>query len=198
MADRCECCGKEFSIINQRKHIKNHEICSLCAARLDMSDVESSVKKIKEETAAATEKEKRSKEAAEAAQREAEEKIDRRNKIYANLAYLKQSFLETSGFNFEGYKIVKYLDVMSGQVVLGTGFLSEFSAGVGDVFGASSTLMARKMEKAKSMALDELVVNCMACGANAVIGVDLDFMTIGSNMIVACANGTAVIIEKTE
>ena len=65
MADRCECCGKEFSIINQRKHIKNHEICSLCAARLDMSDVESSVKKIKEETAAATEKEKRSKEAAE-------------------------------------------------------------------------------------------------------------------------------------
>ncbi len=87
---------------------------------------------------------------------------------------------------------------MSGQIVLGTEFFSEFGASLSDLFGVGSTLMAWKTEQAKDKALDELIVNCLMKGANAVIGVDLDFMTIGNNMIVACANGTAVVIEKAE
>ena len=198
MANRCDCCGKEFSVKNPRKHVKNYEICAACASRLNVGDIENSIKAIQKEAAILAEKEQKEREAEEAARKEFEEALKVHNKIVESLPELKKTFLTTSGFNFEGYKIVKYLNVMSGQVVLGTGFFSELGAFISDIFGASSLFMTWKLEKAKDEALDELIVNCMKKGANAVIGVDLDFMTIGNNMIVACANGTAVVIEKAD
>lgn len=107
----------------------------------------------------------------------------------------RESFLMTTGFSFETHKIVSYLGIKSGEVVLGTGFLSEISASLNDMFGSESNTLSTKLAQAKNSAIDKLIDHCIDVGANAVIGVDLDISTIGQNMIVACANGTAVKVE---
>lgn len=107
----------------------------------------------------------------------------------------KGNFLMTTGFSFETHKIVSYLGIKSGEIVLGTGFASELSGAFHDLLGTTSNTLTEKLAQAKDMALDKLVDQCIDLGANALIGVDLDICTLGPNMIVACANGTAVKVE---
>lgn len=126
----------------------------------------------------------------------AEEKAKILEDAKANWNRNAADFMATTGYNFEGYKIVKYLGIKSGEVVLGTGFLSEFSAGMSDLFGKTSERMTAKFTDAKETAVARLKENCLSVDANAVIGVDLDVEIMGQNMILACANGTAVRIEK--
>ena len=109
---------------------------------------------------------------------------------------LPTDFKTTSGFNFEGYSITDYLGIESGEIVMGTGFASEFSAGMNDIFGSTSGMMGDKLHEAKKQALFMLVKNCRNLGANAVIGIDYDITTIGKNMLVVLASGTAVSIKK--
>ena len=126
----------------------------------------------------------------------AAEKEKTRALAEANRNVNEARFKATTGYNFEGYRIVEYLGIISGEVVLGTGFLSEFAAGIVDIFGTTSETMAAKFTTAKAGALRKLKENCLAVNANAVIGVDLDISVMAANMIMACANGTAVRIEK--
>ena len=118
--------------------------------------------------------------------------------IYSNIDNLKRNYMVTTGYNFEGYKIEEYRKVVSGSVVLGTGFLSEFNASISDLFGAKSDTFADKLETAKDAAYDKMVIKAMSTGANAIIGVDFDYITFENNMIGVVANGTAVVIEKVE
>ena len=108
----------------------------------------------------------------------------------------KKYFLLTTGYNFEKYEIVKYLNLVHGEVVMGTGFLSEFSASVNDFFGTTSGLFEGKISLAKQKAQEQMVVKAMALGANALIGVDFDITTFNNNMIGVSSNATAVIINK--
>ena len=119
----------------------------------------------------------------------------------ANLSLLHHqsgSFLTTTGFSFETHRIVSYLGIKSGEVVLGTGFLSDVSGLLNDMLGTTSNTLAAKFAQAKDVALSKLINMCIEVGANAVIGVDLDITTIGANMVVACANGTAVKVEPLD
>ena len=102
----------------------------------------------------------------------------------------------TSGFNFEGYIIKKYYGFCSGECVLGTGFLSSIGAGMADILGINSTKYENKLSKAKSMAISELEKSAMELGANAIIGLDVDYNTFSSDIMGVVANGTAVQIEK--
>lgn len=104
----------------------------------------------------------------------------------------------TTGFNFDGYKITKYIAVISGNVVLGTGLFSEFVGSISDVLGTTSTPFENKMEKAKEIAIEKLIIKSATIGGNAIIGVDFDFFTLSNNMIAVSANGTSVIIEELE
>lgn len=104
----------------------------------------------------------------------------------------------TSGYNFEGYKIVSYNGVVSGEVVLGTGFLSELSASINDFWGLASDEFASKMVKAKEISTSKMIDSSVLKGGNAIIGVDFDYTTFGNNMIAVSANGTSVKIEKNE
>lgn len=104
----------------------------------------------------------------------------------------------TTGYNFDGYKIIKYISVISGNVVLGTGLFSEFFASIDDVLGTTSTPFENKMEKAKEIAINKLILKSATIGGNALIGVDFDFFTLNNNMIAVSANGTSVIIEDCE
>lgn len=125
-----------------------------------------------------------------------QEELELRKKIDKEKQERKLNFRCTTGYNFEGYKIIDYRDIISSEVVLGTGFFSEVSAQIDDFFGTTSSPYEKKISDAKNVAKDKLVFEAVEIGANAVIGIDFDIMTIGNNMIVVSANGTAVVIEK--
>lgn len=100
----------------------------------------------------------------------------------------------TTGYNFENYNIEKYCGVVSGNIVLGTGFFSEMSAAFADLTGEQSNQFSKKMELAKDKALEKLIINSIAKGGNALIGVDFDFVNFSNNMIGVSANGTSVMV----
>ncbi len=104
----------------------------------------------------------------------------------------------TSGYNFEGYSIKKYNGVISGQVVMGTGFISEIKANFSDIFGVQSDAFANKLENTKHLAINKLISKSISLGGNAIIGIDFDYITFSNNMLGVSANGTSVIIEKNQ
>lgn len=104
----------------------------------------------------------------------------------------------TTGYNFEGYKIVNYIDVVHGEVVLGTVMFSEFNAAEADIFGRTSSKFGGKLSKAKIAAQAKMVASAIVNGANAVIGLDFDITTLQNNTFVVSVVGTAVVIERLE
>lgn len=118
--------------------------------------------------------------------------IEAKNKHQENLKNLKI----TNSFNFEGYHITKYLDLVGGEAFLGTGVFSEISAQVNDILGTNSETLENKLTLAKSNAKDKLISKAISIGANAIIGVDFDILTISKNMLVVSASGTAVVIKE--
>ena len=107
-------------------------------------------------------------------------------------------FKVTSGYNFEGYNIKNYIGIVSGEVVIGTGYFSEFLASASDLFGTTSTAFSDKMGLVKDKALEILIQKAISKGANAVIGIDFDYLTFANNMMGVSANATAVVIEETD
>ena len=101
----------------------------------------------------------------------------------------------TSGFNFEGYYITDYVGFYSGEVVLGTGFLSEFSTNVADFLGINSERFAAKLDEARQHSMQRLTDKVQKKGGNAIIGLDIDYVTFSGNIIGVIANGTAVKIS---
>ena len=108
------------------------------------------------------------------------------------------SFMMTTGYNFEGHDIKKYLGVVSDGVVQGTGWLSELSADFNDFFGTESNTFARKMEYCRKAALKKIYTKAKKLNANAMIGISYETMTFRNNMIGIMATGTAVLTEKQE
>ena len=94
----------------------------------------------------------------------------------------------------EGKPVQQYLGVINAQSIIGANIFKDIFAGLRDVFGGRSKTYERVLEEAKEDALRELSEKALALGANAVVGVDLDFETIGSNgsMLMVIATGTAV------
>lgn len=107
-----------------------------------------------------------------------------------------ESHLATTGFSFEGYSILSYLGIVSGECVLGTGFMSEFAASLSDLTGSQSNAFALKLEEAKNIALKNLIYRSVEKSGNAIIGVGFDYMTFSNNIIGVIANGTSVIVKK--
>ncbi len=108
---------------------------------------------------------------------------------------LKKNLLLTTTQNLYGYRIIKYNCIVSGQVVMGTGLFSEVDATAADVFGSESNSFSEKLEKAKNIAMEKMIIKSVNQGGNALIGVDFDYITFRNNMIGVVANGTSVIIE---
>ena len=106
------------------------------------------------------------------------------------------NYMVTTGCTFESFTIKKYIGIVSGQVVLGTGFLSEYSASFADFFGVESNEFEDKLGQAKNAAMKKMIEKSIEKGGNALIGVDFDYITFRSNMIGVVANGTSVNVEK--
>ena len=101
--------------------------------------------------------------------------------------------ITTTGF-VEARPVQQYLDVINAQSIIGANIFKDFLGGLRDVFGGRSKTYEKVIEQAKEDALRELAEKAQSMGANAIVGVDLDFETIGSNgsMLMVIASGTAV------
>jgi len=95
----------------------------------------------------------------------------------------------------DGKKIVKYIDVISAELIEGIGILKDFGAGFADVFGGSAKGYQKTLDKMKEMALKSLKLKAYKLGANAIIGIDLDYGDLRGSMLMLVINGTAVIVE---
>ena len=106
--------------------------------------------------------------------------------------------LVTTTHTLEGKKIVKYLGMVSGEAILGANIFKDFFAGIRDIVGGRSAAYEKELRHAKEIATSEMLEQAKFLGGNAVIGVDLDYETIGQggSMLMVSANGTAVIIEE--
>ena len=102
------------------------------------------------------------------------------------------SHMLTTGYTFEGYRIEKYITVVSGSAVLGTGLLSEMA--LADFSGTFCDEFETKLEDAKDEAIKKPIRKSVGLGGNAVIGIDIDYMQIGG-MVGVIANGTSVSIK---
>ena len=99
--------------------------------------------------------------------------------------------------NIEGKKTVKYLGLVSGDAILGANIFRDFFASIRDIVGGRSAAYEKELRKAKNIALEEMQEQAQNLGANAIVGIDIDYETIGTNssMLMVSANGTAVVVE---
>lgn len=113
--------------------------------------------------------------------------------------YLKfHNFLVTTGYQYEGYIIDKYFNLINGEIVMGTGFLSEFSAQVNDFLGTTSNTLEKKMQKAKELAMRKVISSAIEIGSNAVIGFKYEMFSLSDNILSVSAYATAVHITKID
>ncbi|CUA96250.1 MULTISPECIES: heavy metal-binding domain-containing protein [Comamonas] len=99
--------------------------------------------------------------------------------------------------SIEGKRITRYCGVVAGEAILGANVFKDFFAGIRDIVGGRSGTYERELQRAREIALKELEQRAAEAGANAVVGVDLDFEVLGqgNGMLMVSASGTAVVVE---
>ncbi len=102
----------------------------------------------------------------------------------------------TSTHSVDGYRITDYLGIESVEIVIGTGMFSEISSSIDDFFGTRSTAFEYKLARAKETAFKKLKLLAFEKGANAVVGVDLDYTEFSGNRIGLIVNGTLVALGQ--
>lgn len=102
--------------------------------------------------------------------------------------------LTTTTPTIEGHTIARYHGVISAEAILGANVFKDMFAGIRDLVGGRSAAYEKELRKAQALALDELERKAADAGANAVVGIDLDYETIGEGMLMVTASGTAVTI----
>jgi uncharacterized protein YbjQ (UPF0145 family) len=93
----------------------------------------------------------------------------------------------------EGYQIADYKGIVTGEAIMGANIVRDLFAGITDIVGGRSGMYEAKLADAREAALSEMEERARAKGANAVVGVDLDYEVI-NNMLMVSASGTAVVL----
>lgn len=96
----------------------------------------------------------------------------------------------------EGHPVREYKGIVTGETIIGANVFKDFMAGLTDFFGGRSSTYEKVLIEAKDTAMNELMQRAMAIGANAVVGIDIDYETIGetNSMLMVATSGTAVVI----
>ncbi|MBD3381137.1 MAG: heavy metal-binding domain-containing protein [candidate division Zixibacteria bacterium] len=92
----------------------------------------------------------------------------------------------------DGYKVVDYLGIVTGEAIMGANVFKDVFASIRDVVGGRSASYEKELNRARSIALQEMQANASGMGAEAVIGIDLDYEVIREGMLMVSASGTAV------
>lgn len=105
--------------------------------------------------------------------------------------------LITTTNNVEGKEIIEYLDLVTGETIIGANFFKDFFASITDTFGGRSSSYESVLRKGKKIALEEMKEQAKELGANAIVGIDLDYASVGKGggMLMVTAAGTAVKIR---
>lgn len=101
----------------------------------------------------------------------------------------------------DNLRVVRYLGIVDGGAILGANIFRDFFAGIRDIVGGRSAAYEQELQRARTIAIQEMTEKAAHLGANAVIGIDLDYETInvggGGGMLMVTASGTAVVIEQS-
>jgi len=105
--------------------------------------------------------------------------------------------LLTTTPSVEGKRITRYCGVIAGEAILGANLFKDLFAGIRDLVGGRSGTYEKELQRAREIALEELTQRAVDLGANAVIGIDIDYEIMGkeNGMLMVSASGTAVIVE---
>lgn len=97
----------------------------------------------------------------------------------------------------EGRTIREYKGVVTGETIIGANFVKDFFAGICDVIGGRSGSYEKVLIEAKETSMMEMTERAQSLGANAIVGIDIDYETIGQNgsMLMVATSGTAVVID---
>lgn len=123
--------------------------------------------------------------------------IEKNNIINA----LRENMMLTTGYNFDGYRIVKYNDVIFEEAVFGVGIKTSFKA-IGDIFadltGDEYTAMTNRIAEVKAKLRDRVILKAAEIDANALIGIDFESSMAIGNSILVSMTATAVTVEKID
>ena len=99
--------------------------------------------------------------------------------------------------SIEGQQIKDYLGVVTGEAILGANFFRDFFANIRDIVGGRSGAYEKELTRARNIAFREIQEEALQIGANAIVGIDLDYEVMGEtgSMLMVSVSGTAVIIE---
>ena len=135
--------------------------------------------------------------AAENRQQESEKRQQEEARL-TQLRYLAAKVLVTTTNGIDGFVVTKYLGIESVEFVIGTGVFSEITTDFQDFFGKRSTAFESKLQAAKKAAFEAFTMLAAEKGANAIIGVDIDYTEFSGNRIGLVLNGTLVRIAPAQ
>lgn len=106
----------------------------------------------------------------------------------------------TTTQGIDGKRVTKYCGVIAGEAILGANLFKDLFAGIRDLVGGRSATYEKEFQRAREIALEELRQRAQDLGANAVIGIDIDYEIMGKDngMLMVSASGTAAIVEIVE
>jgi len=110
---------------------------------------------------------------------------------------MSDGMILTTTPSIEGRRVVRYAGVVTGEAILGANIFKDLFAGIRDIVGGRSAAYEEELRRARSLALTEVRQAASELGANAVVGIDLDYETVGAqgSMLMVSVSGTAVVIE---
>ncbi|MGR3269323.1 hypothetical protein DU478_07005 [Thalassococcus profundi] len=101
----------------------------------------------------------------------------------------------TTTNTIEGRRITAYKGIVVGEAIMGANVVRDFFAGITDIIGGRSGAYESKMQDARDTAMREVEQRAAAMGANAVVGVDIDYEVVGDSMLMVSVSGTAVVLD---
>ena len=110
---------------------------------------------------------------------------------------MSDTIIVTTTPTVEGRRIVRYAGIVTGEAILGANIFKDLFAGIRDIVGGRSATYEGELRQAREIAIRELKQAAAEAGANAVVGVDLDYETVGGSgsMLMVSISGTAVVVE---
>lgn len=107
------------------------------------------------------------------------------------------TMIMTTTNTLEDKKVIKYLGVVTGEAILGANIFKDIFAGIRDIVGGRSNSYEKALQDARHMAFSEMEEKARRVGANAIIGIDIDYETIGASgsMLMVSVSGTAISVE---
>ena len=103
----------------------------------------------------------------------------------------------TTTHGLDGKAVERYLGIVTGEAILGANIFRDLFAGIRDIVGGRSAAYEKELSQAREIAIAEMVDRARVMGANAVVGVDLDYEVLGqaNGMLMVSASGTAVVVK---